>query len=111
MELVPIVAITSLGVIAFCLMLVAFVAAARSPRFPDAPPGTPPPGLWPRRLMLAGAALGAAFGLLMLLPGVMPWVDSPSGYADLILSAAGGAAIVASTIHAVRSAGRVAVPK
>jgi hypothetical protein len=104
MELVPILAITSLGILGFCLMLAAFVGAARSPRFPDLPPGAQP--RWPRRLMLAGATLGAAFGLLMLLPGVLPWLNSGSEYADLLWGAAGGAAIGGITLHAVRSASR-----
>src|SRR5262245_54167934 len=103
MELV--LAITSIGIVGFCLMTAALVAAAGAPRFPDVPPGTTP-GLWPRRLMIAGASLGAVFGLLMLLPGVLPWVDSPSGYADFLLAAAGGAVFTVTTLHAIRSAAR-----
>jgi hypothetical protein len=106
MELIPILSVTSLGVVGLYLMLAAFVAAARSPRFPDVPPGSSPPGVWPRRLMLAGAGLGVAFGILALLPGVLPWVDSPSGYADLLIGAAGGAAFATTVLQAWRSAPR-----
>lgn len=106
MELVPILAITSVGVVGFILMVAAFVIAVRVPRFPDTPSGTRPSGLLPRGLMIAGATLGAAFGLLMLLPGVMPWVDSPAGHADLWLGAAGGAVFAATTLQAMRSASR-----
>src|SRR3954447_3250625 len=111
MELVLLLAVTSLGVVAFCLMLAAFVAAARLPRFPDVPPGTRPAGLVPRRLMLAGATLAVAFALLMLVPGVMPWVDYPEGYVEVCLSAASGAGLAASIIHALRGRVGTAVPK
>src|SRR4051812_22219739 len=112
-EMEPVIAVTSLGVVALCLMLAAFVTAARSPRFPDAPPGTRPPGRLPRGLMLAGAALAVVFALLMLVPGALPWVGFPEGYVDLCLSAAGGAAVAASAIQTLRRGGRVggAVPR
>jgi hypothetical protein len=81
MELVPIIAITAVGAVGFCLMLAAFVMVGRRGGWqqamkPDAR------GHWPapRLLMLVGAALGAAFGLLLFVPGVVPWWDysSPS---------------------------------
>jgi hypothetical protein len=102
MQLVPLLAVLSLGVLALGLMTAAFLTAARSPRFPDAPPGTPHPATLPRRLMLAGATLGVAFGLLALLPGVLPWVSSPTEYVNLLLAAAGGAAFGVIHLHAVR---------
>jgi hypothetical protein len=102
MELAPILAITSLGIVSFCLMLAAFASAARSPRFPDVPPGTRLPGALPRRLMLTGAALGAAFGFLMLLPGVLPWANSWSDSTDLVLGAATSAVLVGFTLRTLQ---------
>jgi hypothetical protein len=83
MELLPIIVILGIAGVGFCLMLAAFIMIARRGGWeramqPDAE------GHWPlpRKLMLAGAALGCLFGLLMLLaplvPGVVPWWDRSS---------------------------------
>jgi hypothetical protein len=81
MEFVPIIAVTVVGAVGFCLMLAAFVMVGRRGGWqhaltPDAR------GRWPapRLLMLVGAVLGAAFGLLLFVPGAVPWWDysSPS---------------------------------
>jgi hypothetical protein len=81
MELVPIIAITAVGAVGLWLMLAAFVMVGRRGGWqqaikPDAR------GHWPapRNLMLVGAVLGAAFGLLMFVPGVVPWWDHSSPY-------------------------------
>jgi hypothetical protein len=79
MELLPIITVTAIGVVGFCLMLAAFGMVARRGGWqqamqPDAH------GRWPvpRYLMLVGALLGTVFGLLLFLPGLIPWWDYSS---------------------------------
>lgn len=104
MELIPVLTITALGGLGFCLMTAAFVLGARTPRFTDAATGAPPSVKLPRRLMLAGATLGAAFGLLLLVPGVLPWVNTPAEYGDLWLGAVSGIGIACCVLYSVRNA-------
>jgi hypothetical protein len=82
MELVPIIALVVAGTVGCCLMLAAFVMIGRRGGWqqamkPDAR------GRWPapRRLMLIGAVLGAAFSLALFVPGVVPWWDYSGPYA------------------------------
>src|SRR5262245_32728930 len=69
----------ALGVVGFLLMLVAFaLVAARGGWERAMQPNAR--GRWPlpRLLMLVGAALGALFGLLLFIPGTVPWWDLSS---------------------------------
>jgi hypothetical protein len=81
MELVPIIAIAVVGAVGFCLMLAAFIMVSRRGGWQLAMQPSPQ-GRWPapRRLMLIGAVLGAAFGLLTFVPGVVPWWEHSSPY-------------------------------
>jgi hypothetical protein len=49
-------------------------------------------GHWqaPRLLMFVGAVLGAVFGLLMFVPGMVPWWDYSSPYAAWWLGVVSG---------------------
>jgi hypothetical protein len=79
MELLPLIVITAIGAVGFCLMLAAFVLAARS-RTGRQNLRTENDGRWPlpTRLMFAGALLGTLFGLLLFVPGMIPWWDYSS---------------------------------
>ena len=81
MELIPVIAITTLGGVGLCLMLTAFIMICfrggwQQAMMPDDRGPWPPP----RRLMLAGASLGVVFPLLLFVPGVIPWWDYSSPY-------------------------------
>ena len=76
MEWFLLYAALGIGAAGFLLMLGAFALVAsyggwQQAMQPDAR------GRWPlpRLLMLAGAALGTLFGLLLFLPGTVPWWD------------------------------------
>jgi hypothetical protein len=79
MQLVPIIAIAGVGAVGFCLMLAAFFMVSRRGGWQQAMQPTAQ-NRWPapRLLMLIGAGLGAAFGLLMFVPGVAPWWEHSS---------------------------------
>jgi hypothetical protein len=91
MELLSLIVITAIGVVGFCLMLAAFVLAARS-RTDRRNLRTENDGHWPlpTRLMFAGALLGALFGLLLFVPGVIPWWDYSSPYVPWVQGAVFG---------------------
>jgi hypothetical protein len=86
-SVVPILIATVVGLVGFCLMVAAFVLVAHKGGWQQAM-RSGPEGRWslPRRLMFAGALLGAVFGstvvTLFLIPGGIPWSDS-SGWAFL----------------------------
>jgi multisubunit Na+/H+ antiporter MnhB subunit len=82
MKLVPVIVVGVIGAVGFVLMVAAFVMVARRGGWqqamqPDAR------GHWPapRQLMLVGALLGTVFGLLLTVPGVIPWWEFTSPYA------------------------------
>lgn len=100
--------ITAIGALGFVLMLAAFLVAAFRgwvrAMSPDAS------GRWPmaRWLMLAGAGCGTLFGLLLLLPGVIPWWDYSSPSFNWILGAlfAGAIAMLCWQFSRARRVGR-----
>jgi amino acid transporter len=77
-SVVPILTAIVVGFVGFCLMVAAFVMVARQGGWRQAMQPEPD-GRWslPRRLMFAGALLGAVFGvvvmILFLIPGGIPW--------------------------------------
>jgi hypothetical protein len=79
MEMVPVLTVIAVGFVGFCLMLVAFFLVIQVGGWQQAMRPTAA-GHWPlaRRLMFAGAVLGAWFGLsylvLSLIPGGIPWL-------------------------------------
>ena len=88
MDLLPLIVITVTGAVGFCLMLAAFVLVARRGGWQRAmQPGAR--GRWPapRRLMFVGAVLCLAYGLAVLLPGVVPWWDYSSPWTTWVLGA------------------------
>jgi hypothetical protein len=91
MELLPIIAITAIGAISFCLILAAFALAALRGEWRQATQADAD-GNWSvvRYLMLAGAFLGALFGFLLFLPGVIPWWDYSSPFTSWGLGVAFG---------------------
>ena len=77
-SVVPILAATVVGIVGLALMAAAFVMVARQGGWRQAMQSEPD-GRWSlsRRLMFAGALLGAACGgaaaILFLIPGGIPW--------------------------------------
>jgi hypothetical protein len=86
---VPILTVIAVGVVGFCLMVAAFIMAARQDGSKPATQGAPE-ARWslPRRLMFAGASLGVIFslamGILFLIPGGIPWMEGSDWGVTLI---------------------------
>jgi hypothetical protein len=98
MELLPVIIIIAIGAVGFCLMLAAFVLAALS-RAGRQGMRIDNDGRWPlpTRLMFAGALLAILFGLLLFLPGAIPWWDYSSPYFTWVQGAVFGS--VVTTIY------------
>jgi hypothetical protein len=79
-SVLPILTVLVVGFVGFCLMVAAFVMVAQQGGWRQAMQSKPD-GRWslPRRLMFAGAFLGAFFGcawvILSLIPGGIPWSE------------------------------------
>jgi hypothetical protein len=82
MELIRLITMVAVGVVGLGLMAAAFAMANQRGGWQQAmrPNAL---GHWPmpRLLMFMGALLGVVFGLLLLLPGALPWWDYFSPYA------------------------------
>ena len=77
-SVLPILAVILVGLVGLCLMAAAFVMVARQGGWRQAMRSAPDGrSSLPRRLMVAGALLGAVFGcavaVLFLIPGGIPW--------------------------------------
>jgi hypothetical protein len=79
MEILPVLTVFAVGLVGFCLMLAAFILMVPQGGWQPAMRPTPA-GQWPlpRKLLFAGAVLGALFSLsyliLSLIPGGIPWL-------------------------------------
>jgi hypothetical protein len=99
------------GFVGFCLMVAAFVLVARQGSWKQAMQSQPD-GRWslPRRLMFAGAFLGAIFSLavtiLFAIPGGIPWMDGSDGGTALISVVTALAAVWYFIIRRPQTAGR-----
>lgn len=104
---VPILTVTAVGVVSFCLMVAAFIMVVWERGANSATQGASevPPCL-PRRLMFAGASLGVVFGLAMgilfLIPGGIPWMEG-SDWGVVLISGLTG--LVAMSIIRRRQTG------
>jgi hypothetical protein len=114
MELVPAFAVAAVGGVGFCLMLVAFVMIGfRGGWQPAMKPDERGPWPPPRRLMLAGASLGAVFAVLLFVPGVIPWWNYSSPYGTWSMGVVFGFVLgcgVSSTYRGARLARREHMP-
>lgn len=94
---VPILTVVAVGVVGFCLMVAAFIMAAREGGAKPATQGPEARPSLPRRLMFAGASLGVVFGLAMgilfLIPGGIPWMEGSDWGVALISSLTGLVAV------------------
>lgn len=81
MEHVPFFVVLAIGCVGFVLMVAAFVLVARRGGWPRAMQADAE-GRWPlpRKLMFAGASLGCLFGMLIFVPGVIPWWEYSWGH-------------------------------
>jgi hypothetical protein len=81
MKHIPIIALLAVGLVAFSLMLAAFTLVRRRGGW-QAAMQSDAEGHWllPRKLTFAGVLLGVLFGLLMFVPGVIPWWDYGWGH-------------------------------
>ncbi len=113
---VPILTVIAVGVVGFCLMVAAFVMAAREGGAKPATQGAPDARQsLPRRLMFAGASLGVIFGLAMgilfLIPGGIPWMEGSDGGVALISGLTGLVAVWYIIIRRPQTAGGRSEPE
>lgn len=95
---VPILTVTAVGVAGFCLMVAAFLIAARQGGSnPATQIAEEARRSLTRRLMFAGATLGVVFGLAMeilfLIPSGIPWMESSDWGVTLISGLTGLVAV------------------
>ncbi len=113
---VPILTVIVVGVVGFCLMVAAFIMAARHGGSKPATKGAPE-ARWslPRRLMFAGASLGVVFGLAMgilfLIPGGIPWMEGSDGGVALISALTGLVAVWYFIVRRPQTAGGHSEPE
>lgn len=76
MKHIPIIALLTIGLVGFSLMLAAFTLVRRRGGWQSAMKSDAG-GHWllPRKIMFAGASLGVLFVLLIFVPGMIPWWD------------------------------------